>query len=568
MMIARLTAIWTAIAMAIALLVSAPAAAQDSPGSYRQELDSIYLDMRALWGEIERFEVKKRYCRPPLAPLKAVDQATLAALGARADALNQRYRRVKQGLRNFLARNPRIYAELLVNNIDPRNPRWWTRYDGNRDRMLQELNAKRNALAAAPEVNCAQAPKPQPPATAGFQAPDTPQRPSYEPLNWPPLPKHFCSLDEYWDFIINKINPLYLKAADNAYAAARFRTQVSRAINAHVQNDQPVPEALRALDRQAAADVREQNRLSAESEAIRRRAKAIPVIDCTEPQAEPPRQDMRTGQAPPRAPKPQLPGVGSDEAFDVGRQQQYIDGFEADIRKLGELRRQGRCVEMLDLVDELDEELDILDGYDGPGLRIRGGLRRPLIPPRLIDEWDRKIDEAIGPCPHGTLGMPTIGTIYVPPRGSVEWRLLEAHNRERALVGVPLLRWDPELARGAAAYAPQLSLRGLAHAPREGRKDVRENLLQSNRGGRSIEQMIGVWIAEKRYFVPGVFPNVSSTGNWYDVGHYSQMIWPTTSRLGCAIHSDARFDWLVCRYSPPGNRDGTRITNDYRGARG
>ena len=33
-------------------------------------------------------------------------------------------------------------------------------------------------------------------------------------------------------------------------------------------------------------------------------------------------------------------------------------------------------------------------------------------------------------------------------------RLLAAHNRERAAVGVPPLRWDPALAASAAYYGP------------------------------------------------------------------------------------------------------------------
>lgn len=137
--------------------------------------------------------------------------------------------------------------------------------------------------------------------------------------------------------------------------------------------------------------------------------------------------------------------------------------------------------------------------------------------------------------------------------------ILEEHNRARAEVGSPPLQWDPALAAGAAAYASQLTARGRVHASREGRKDIRENLLQSLRGQRSPREMVGVWIAERRHFRPGVFPHVSATGNWADVGHYTQIIWPTTTRLGCAIHSDARYDWTVCRYSPPGNRDGSPI---------
>jgi hypothetical protein len=79
------------------------------------------------------------------------------------------------------------------------------------------------------------------------------------------------------------------------------------------------------------------------------------------------------------------------------------------------------------------------------------------------------------------------------------------------------------------------------------------------RGAFGPEQMVGSWLAEKRYFRPGLFPNVSATGNWLDVSHYTQMVWRGTTHVGCAIHRSARWDFLICRYSPPGNKDGKPV---------
>ena len=58
---------------------------------------------------------------------------------------------------------------------------------------------------------------------------------------------------------------------------------------------------------------------------------------------------------------------------------------------------------------------------------------------------------------------------------------------------------------------------------------------------------------------PGIFPTVSRSGNWETVGHYTQMVWPTTTRVGCAVASNASNDFLVCRYSPAGNIDGRPV---------
>lgn len=52
---------------------------------------------------------------------------------------------------------------------------------------------------------------------------------------------------------------------------------------------------------------------------------------------------------------------------------------------------------------------------------------------------------------------------------------------------------------------------------------------------------------------------MSRSGPWSTVGHYTQMIWPTTTHVGCAIANGVRFDVLVCRYAPAGNIDGRRV---------
>jgi hypothetical protein len=139
-------------------------------------------------------------------------------------------------------------------------------------------------------------------------------------------------------------------------------------------------------------------------------------------------------------------------------------------------------------------------------------------------------------------------------------RILDAHNRERAAVGAPPLQWDPGLASAAAAYGPELARLGrLVHSPRDNRPGQRENLAMGNGGAFSPEQLVGMWVAEKRLFHPGLFPNVSRTGYWKDVAHYTQMIWKGTTRLGCAIHRSGQWDYLICRYSPPGNADGKAV---------
>jgi hypothetical protein len=142
--------------------------------------------------------------------------------------------------------------------------------------------------------------------------------------------------------------------------------------------------------------------------------------------------------------------------------------------------------------------------------------------------------------------------------GELAARILAAHNRERAAVGAPPLEWDQTLADHAASYGPTLAaLRHLVHSPREDRPGERENLAMAWHGTMSPEELVGMWSRERALLEPGsyLFPGVSRTGRWEDIAHYTQMVWPTTTHVGCAIYS-ADWDYLICRYSPPGNKDG------------
>jgi hypothetical protein len=156
----------------------------------------------------------------------------------------------------------------------------------------------------------------------------------------------------------------------------------------------------------------------------------------------------------------------------------------------------------------------------------------------------------------------TLGATSAAAQDPLALRLLAAHNLERFQVGHAPLEWDERLAADAAAYGSVLaSVRRLIHSPRETRPGQSENLAMATRGSLTPEQLVGLWSREKLLLSPGIFPAVSRTGRWEDVAHYTQMVWPTTTRVGCAIHR-AGSDYLVCRYSPKGNIDGKPVFAD------
>jgi len=145
--------------------------------------------------------------------------------------------------------------------------------------------------------------------------------------------------------------------------------------------------------------------------------------------------------------------------------------------------------------------------------------------------------------------------------GALPGRLIAAHNAVRAAAGTQPLVWDARLAAGAQAYAQQLAAAGtFRHSDRRARPGIGENLWMGTSGAFSPEQMVGNWASEKQWFRAGIFPNVSRTGNWEQVGHYSQIVWRATTRVGCGLGQARGRDVLVCRYSPAGNVDGRPVS--------
>ena len=133
--------------------------------------------------------------------------------------------------------------------------------------------------------------------------------------------------------------------------------------------------------------------------------------------------------------------------------------------------------------------------------------------------------------------------------------ILAAHNVERARAGRPSLVWDNTLVAGPAAYARQMPFTGCSrHSNRRARPGTSENLWMGPHGSYPVAAMVGSWVSERRSFhreCPS--QRLPDRSIWSVVGHYTQMIWPTTTRVGCAIASTGQTDYLVCRYTNAGN---------------
>jgi pathogenesis-related protein 1 len=141
--------------------------------------------------------------------------------------------------------------------------------------------------------------------------------------------------------------------------------------------------------------------------------------------------------------------------------------------------------------------------------------------------------------------------------------ILSIHNQERALVKVPALTWNDNLAAAAKTWATYLTTLGLRCDPPPGtcnppphdnsiRGIQSENLWAGTAGRYTTAQQVQSWVNEKSNYIPG-----TPIKQWQEgdpvTGHYTQMVWQTTKEIGCATASDGNMEFLVCRYSPSGN---------------
>ena len=126
--------------------------------------------------------------------------------------------------------------------------------------------------------------------------------------------------------------------------------------------------------------------------------------------------------------------------------------------------------------------------------------------------------------------------------------ILNAHNSERKLVGNVDLTWDNSLEEFAANWATTLATRdnGLSHRPNN---PYGENCYWTSASNVQPSEAILSFNQEKLDYLYGP---VTET-NYAATGHYTQVIWYKTTRVGCAAVRSSSEIFVVCNYDPPGN---------------
>lgn len=131
--------------------------------------------------------------------------------------------------------------------------------------------------------------------------------------------------------------------------------------------------------------------------------------------------------------------------------------------------------------------------------------------------------------------------------------LVRLHNKVRGDVGVGPVTWSKKLAIYAQEWANQLSSKNckLKHRPNSGKwkQEYGENLFMGVVGNYGVANAVKIWESEKKYY-RGQTLNPS---NWYDPGHYTQMVWKNSKEIGCAKVECNDNIIIVCNYDPPGN---------------
>jgi pathogenesis-related protein 1 len=136
---------------------------------------------------------------------------------------------------------------------------------------------------------------------------------------------------------------------------------------------------------------------------------------------------------------------------------------------------------------------------------------------------------------------------------------LDFHNKVRNDVGTKPLEWSSELAAYAQEWADHLASNDCAFEHRSGQYDVKnygENIFWgSSASSYNTLSACKSWYSEIEQYVHGELTN----DNWSVAGHYTQMVWYSTTAvgIGSATCSNGAII-VVANYNPPGNYMGQK----------
>jgi len=194
--------------------------------------------------------------------------------------------------------------------------------------------------------------------------------------------------------------------------------------------------------------------------------------------------------------------------------------------------------------------------YDGGALKEwAGGYEAPA--PAPVYEAPADTEYSYGGDEHAAAPAPAPAPNYGDTSGTAtddfSKSCLEAHNVNRAKHrDTPPVSWSPSLAAGAQEWANACN--GMEHG------STGENLYAST-DARDPSAGIQTWYDEISQYSYG------AGGFDYSTGHFTQVVWKSTTQIGCGINQcpgmfgGSSGYLLVCRYQEAGNMQGAFDSN-------
>jgi len=127
-------------------------------------------------------------------------------------------------------------------------------------------------------------------------------------------------------------------------------------------------------------------------------------------------------------------------------------------------------------------------------------------------------------------------------------QLLDSHNRYRAQHCAAPLTWSPKLAKAAQQWANTLKAKDCAFEHSGG--PTGENLAAGTTGALDAKATVAMWYDEIKGY------SFKQPGFSMQTGHFTQVVWRSTTALGCGKSQCKGLDIWVCEYDPPGNWEG------------
>jgi len=152
--------------------------------------------------------------------------------------------------------------------------------------------------------------------------------------------------------------------------------------------------------------------------------------------------------------------------------------------------------------------------------------------------------------PQTTGGGSTTGS---PVPGGTAQTWLNEHNRRRNAAGIPSLGWSTKLAQSAQNWANNMAdNNNMVHSRTQ---NVGENIAM---GQTSISQVMTDWADnEQRNYNPSTHQCNGMCG------HFTQVMWKTTTLVGCAMaEASDSTPYYCCQYIRPGNCNGYNYMSD------